>query len=154
LDEAVRPSNGHSRSNALQRSFSSFPGSWQGAALLLLRAVVGATAAIQGGSYLADIAGPTVATWALGLLAIASGMALIAGFLTPASGAIAGLATVLIAATWTPTLASSLLIDRVAALFVIADATAVALLGPGAHSIDAYFFGRREIIIPHESQSR
>jgi hypothetical protein len=143
----------HQRSDGLQRSFSSFPGSWQGAGLLLLRVVVGGAAAIQGGSYLTNIAEPTAATWALGLLAIASGIALVAGFLTPASGAIAGLATVLIAATWTPTLASSLVIDRVAALFVIADATAVALLGPGAHSIDAYFFGHREIILPHDSHS-
>ena len=70
--------------------------------MLLLRAVVGGAAAIQGGSYLTNIAEPTTTTWALGLLAIASGIALIAGFLTPASGAIAGLATVLIAATWTP----------------------------------------------------
>ncbi len=122
--------------------------------MLLLRAVVGGAAAIQGGSYLTDIAEPTAATWGLGLLAVASGVALVAGFLTPAAGAIAGLTTVLIATTWTPALASSLVIDRIAALFVIADAAAVALLGPGAHSIDAYFFGRREIIIPHESHSR
>jgi hypothetical protein len=34
---------------------------------------------------------------------------------------------------------------------VIVDAIALALLGPGAHSIDAWLFGRREIIIPRDS---
>jgi hypothetical protein len=28
------------------------------------------------------------------------------------------------------------------------DAVALAMLGPGAHSVDARLFGRREIIIP------
>jgi hypothetical protein len=31
---------------------------------------------------------------------------------------------------------------------VAADALALAMLGPGAHSIDAWLFGRREIVIP------
>ena len=142
------------RSNGLERSFSSFPGSWQGVGLLVLRGVVGGAAVLQGGSYLANTAEPTVATWALGLLAIASGIALIAGFLTPGSGAVAGLSTIAIVAAWPPSPAPGLLIDGVTALFVIADATAVALLGPGAHSMDAYFFGRREIIIPQDSHHR
>jgi hypothetical protein len=30
---------------------------------------------------------------------------------------------------------------------VIVDAVALAVLGPGAYSVDAYLFGRREIII-------
>ena len=41
-------------------------------------------------------------------------------------------------------------LDRIAALIVLAIAVALALLGPGAHSMDAYLFGRREIIIPHD----
>ena len=40
--------------------------------------------------------------------------------------------------------------DRLAAILVFVDGLALALLGPGAHSIDAYLFGRREIIIPHD----
>jgi len=31
---------------------------------------------------------------------------------------------------------------------------AIALLGPGAFSIDSYRFGRREIVIPGDSPSR
>jgi uncharacterized membrane protein YphA (DoxX/SURF4 family) len=135
----------------VQRFFSTFPGSWPGAGLLLLRAVVGGAAAIQGAQYLATTSAPTAVTWALGLLAVAGGTALVAGFLTPGSGAVAGLATIAIVMTWSPApSASNPLIDRVAALFVAADAAALALLGPGAHSLDAYLFGRREIIIPHK----
>ena len=50
-------------------------------------------------------------------------------------------------ATWTAT-GTSVLIDRFAALVLIVDAAALALLGPGAHSLDARLFGRREIFIP------
>lgn len=105
-------------------------------------------------SYLANIADPTVATWTLGLLAVTSGTSLLVGFLTPGAGAVAGVSTILIAVTWIPLPASNLLIDKGAALFVMADAAALVLLGPGAHSMDAYLFGRREIIIPHESHLR
>jgi hypothetical protein len=34
-------------------------------------------------------------------------------------------------------------------LNVIVQTTVIALLGPGAFSIDARMFGRREILIPH-----
>ena len=35
---------------------------------------------------------------------------------------------------------------------VIVLATAIALLGPGAFSIDSHLFGRREILIPHATR--
>ena len=53
-----------------------------------------------------------------------------------------------------PPASASFRMDRVAAILVIVDGLALALLGPGAHSIDAYLFGRREIIIPHDLQHR
>jgi hypothetical protein len=38
-------------------------------------------------------------------------------------------------------------------LEVIIPAITVALLGPGAFSLDARMFGRREILVPHTSRS-
>ena len=131
----------------MQRYFSTFPGSLPGIGLLLLRIVVGGAASMQGVVYLARTIEPNALTWLAGALAVVSGLALLAGFLTPASGATAALTTLFIVATWTAT-GTSVLIDRFAALVLIVDAAALALLGLGAHSLDARLFGRREIIIP------
>jgi len=57
-----------------------------------------------------------------------------------------------IVATWTAP-SAFVPIDRLAALILIVDAAALALLGPGALSLDARLFGRREIIIPHDPRT-
>jgi uncharacterized membrane protein YphA (DoxX/SURF4 family) len=136
----------------VQRYFSTFPGSWPGVGLLLLRIVVGGVASTQGAVFLAHLHESSALTWAAGVLAVVSGLALVAGFLTPVSGAVAGLTTLFIVMTWTPP-SVSVLIDRGTALFLIVDAAALALLGPGALSLDARLFGRREIIIPRGSMA-
>ena len=109
---------------------------------------------MQGGLYLATGAPTTPLSWALGLLAVAGGVALLAGFLTPIAGAVAGLTTFYLAATWDPSPAPLFFIDRFAALLVLADTAALAMLGPGAHSLDAYLFGRREILVVRHDGSR
>ena len=132
----------------MQRYFSTFPGSWPGVGLLLLRIVVGGAATIQGAVHLTHMNEPNALMGIAGALAVVSGLALVAGFLTPVSGAVAGL-TIMCIATWTPP-DTSVLIDRLAALIVVVDAAALALLGPGALSMDARLFGRREITIPRD----
>jgi uncharacterized membrane protein YphA (DoxX/SURF4 family) len=122
--------------------------------LLLLRTIAGGAAASQGGLYLADTAEPTAGSWALGCLAIVSGLALIAGFFTPGAAVAVSTATLFIAATSIRPAGAGFRMDRVAAVLVIVDGMALALLGPGAHSIDAFLFGRREIIIPHDPPHR
>ena len=86
--------------------------------------------------------------WAAGLLAIVGGAALVIGFLTPIAGAavaVAGIGIVL----WWPLPTRPFLFDgRLAAALVVVMAGAVVLMGPGALSLDAKLFGRREITIP------
>jgi len=130
----------------VQRYFSTFPGSRPGVGLLLLRIVVGGGAAIQGVVYLRHVSEPGVLIWIVAALAVVTGLAVLAGFATPVSGIVAGLTTCTIVTALAPPGASGL-IHRLAALILTVDAAALALLGPGALSMDARLFGRREIII-------
>ena len=141
------------RRHDLQRLFSTFPSGWPGAGLLLLRAAVGLTAIIQGSSYLTagDAAAP--ATWLGGGLAVAGGAALLIGLFTPLAGTLVGLINAGVALRWIPAPAPNLFDARLSLLFVIVMAVTIILLGPGAFSLDARLFGRREIIIPHASRS-
>jgi putative oxidoreductase len=144
----------HTRSNGLQRFFSTFPDGWPAAGLLLLRGVAGVASAGLGGAFLANTPEPTVASWALGAVAILSGLGLVAGFLTPGAAAAAGVSTLLIAWIGPLPIVLGLRLDGSAAALVVIDAIALAMLGPGAHSVDAHLFGRREIIIPDHSRRR
>ena len=83
---------------------------------------------MQGVAYLSRTLEPNALTWLAGELVVVSGLALLAGFLTPASGAIAGLTAVLIVAAWTPP-GTSVLIERFVALILIV-ADALVLLDP------------------------
>jgi uncharacterized membrane protein YphA (DoxX/SURF4 family) len=105
----------------------------------------------EGVSYLTGSADPAFSAWAAGLLAIASGASLLLGFLTPAGSAIAGLGCAGILFAWLTPPVPNLIDERLCAILVITVASAIVLLGPGALSIDARLFGRREIIIPRSS---
>ena len=106
----------------------------------------------QGTFYLTGSSSPAVSGWISGLLAIAGGASLLLGFLTPLGGAIAALGCAGTMLAWFPVPASNLIELRLSAILLIVVACAIILLGPGAISIDARLFGRREIIIPRPSQ--
>ena len=89
--------------------------------------------------------------WAAGCLAIAGGLCLLVGFLTPVISAIVAFGSLGIALSWFPVIAHTPLGDKSVVLNILVIAVAIILLGPGAFSLDARLFGRREIIIPHAS---
>ena len=131
----------------MQRLFSSVPAGGPGVGLLLLRAAVGVSLMIQGLGCLGD--GDQNAWMRLaGLLALAAGASLLIGFLTPAAGVLAVLDGVSVAFSWLPPSLSGHFGGAPATVFLIVMAAAVTLLGPGAFSLDARWFGRREIVIP------
>ena len=137
---------------ALQRLYSTFPGGRPGIGLLLLRAAVGCAALAGGVFYLAGPSNPSSGTWLLGLVLIVSGATLAAGFLTPVAGLLVGLCFLGIALSWFPAPSSWGPQDaKLLASGMIITAAAIALLGPGAFSLDGRLFGRREIVIPPAS---
>ena len=124
----------------MQKLFSAFPGGWPGVGLLLLRALVGVTVAVQTLTYIGSEK-QSLLSWlaAAGVFIIAS--SLMVGFMTP----IAAVATALATAGLVIVTAN---LDQTG-LDMIVLTTIIVLLGPGAFSIDARMFGRREILIPH-----
>ena len=141
------------RRRTLQRFFCTFPSQWPGVGLLLLRAIVGATAVVQGGMCLADRSTLTLASLIAGFLSITSGAFLLIGFLTPLAGLMVGLGSAGVALSRFPSRTLNELDLRFAALFVAIVAVAIVFLGPGAFSLDSHLFGRREVIIPTTSRS-
>jgi uncharacterized membrane protein YphA (DoxX/SURF4 family) len=75
-----------------------------------------------------------------------AGAALIAGVVTPIAGTSVALVTAAMAMSWMPSPSISVLDDRASLAFMAIVAIAIVLLGPGAYSIDARLFGRREIV--------
>jgi putative oxidoreductase len=120
----------------MQRLFSTFPGAWPGFALLLLRCVAAASliAYAKVGAWLSPeptlllIHGLTIITVAL----------LIAGLWTPVAGT--AQAAILIYSNFPDTAAA----DPSPMLWA-AVGLCVAMLGPGASSVDSRLFGRKRI---------
>jgi len=114
----------------LQRFFSAFPDRWPGFGLLLLRVLVAVLVIVQTTAYLR--AAETLAGWSIVVLLLASTAFLLLGFVTPVAAVLIGLIS----------------LYPLQDLEIVVLAVVIALLGPGAFSIDARMFGRREILIP------
>jgi len=128
---------------ALQRTFSGFPSGCPGFALLLLRLGVSGGGSLQGVLLITathHVTGGEVAA----ALAITTSLALMIGLLTPIAASLlclVGLATINSGlAGYMPLFDSS--VARVE--FVVMSA-ALICLGPGAFSLDARLYGRREV---------
>jgi uncharacterized membrane protein YphA (DoxX/SURF4 family) len=135
----------------LQKLFSTFPEGWPGVGLVLLRLAVALSAIVQGISAFIQPSAQILG-WAIGSLETLTGAALLIGFLTPIAGAFASLVNLGIGVSWLLT-AGNHAYDRIGAPFyLLIISIAVTVLGPGAFSLDARLFGRREIIIPEASR--
>jgi uncharacterized membrane protein YphA (DoxX/SURF4 family) len=113
----------------VQRLFSMFPNAWPGAGLLLLRLVSGALLIYQGPI------GPR--SMVLQPIAAVAGAILIVGLWTPVVGAFVMAFELWRALTMTQDLRSAVLLGTIGA--------ALAMIGPGATSLDNLRFGRKRI---------
>jgi uncharacterized membrane protein YphA (DoxX/SURF4 family) len=106
------------------------------------------TGVVCGAISLADRSHPTPGAWVFAALGVISGLSLLIGFLTPVTAASVGLWGVGSKLWWAPVGAPSVFDAKPCVLFLVVMALVAVLVGPGAYSLDARVFGRREIIIP------
>lgn len=75
------------------------------------------------------------------------GVCFLSGFMTPLMSSILVLGAIGIGLSWLPSPSKSLLNTEFSVLNLVVIAAALGALGPGAFSLDARMFGRREIRI-------
>ena len=114
-----------------------FPNGWPGAALLLLRLVVGALLIYDGIGALRN--GLDLRTIILQSAAVGAGALLILGLWTPIAGTLVILVEVCFVLLGTTHVRSNILLGALG--------VALAVLGPGNRSIDALRYGRKRFDI-------
>ncbi len=114
---------------------------------MLLRAVAGSAFVVQGRFYLSE-PNPALEMWFIGFAALIVGTLLVIGLLTPIAGAVGVLGAVGLGFSLLPPCTPALFDAKLPIILAASMLIAIMLLGPGAFSIDARMYGRREIIIP------
>jgi uncharacterized membrane protein YphA (DoxX/SURF4 family) len=131
---------------ALQRTFSGFPTGYPGVALLLLRLVVGGAASAQAWILItANHGAVSTSVVVVASLAFFPGLALIIGFMTPIVSVLLSAGGLLLTVDASTAWHLSLFESGLARIEFIAISAALIPLGPGALSLDARLYGRREI---------
>jgi len=119
---------------------------------MVLRMSIGITATVQGCFYFYSKDALSMEALAAGILLFAAGLSLLIGFVTPVSALLSGLCNLGIFLQWLSAPGFNSAGSRLVALEMIVLAVSLSLLGPGAFSLDARLFGRREIVIPPAKQ--
>jgi len=124
-----------------------------GLALLLLRVTIGVIVVTQVTLQLLHEVDPKPGSLILPLFLGVSGTFLLVGFLTPVAGVFVSIYGLGVAISWISVPAVNVFDSKMGSAEIIAMSVAVALIGPGAYSLDARLFGRREIVIPPVSRN-
>jgi putative oxidoreductase len=122
----------------LQRLFTTFPNGWPGTGLLLLRLTAGLSMVIRGMSE-AQVLAPLVAQ-ILACTGVVGGILILIGLWTPVAASAATLLELWIVFSRTGLSETAILPAALTA--------SLAMLGPGAWSIDAGLYGRRRVVFP------
>jgi|SRR5579871_2762763 len=127
---------------ALQRLFSTFPNGWPGFGLLLLRVCVGAALIYFGAAAFAEKPSEP-AIFTQNLVASLGSLFLLVGLWTPVMGALIAVIEIWAALSLYSPQPEHTWIH----IFLAVLSASVAMLGPGAWSIDARLFGRKRFDI-------
>ena len=119
----------------MQRLFSTFANGWPGVGLLIQRLVLGIALLCHGIALLGRV--PAVGLILPDLIGSVLGLFILAGLWTPAMGALVAVVQVWIVLTGAG--------DESMAIILAALGGTLAMIGPGAWSIDARLFGRKYI---------
>jgi putative oxidoreductase len=125
--------------DTVQRLFSNFADGWPGVGLLLLRLLTGAAMITLGTDAIRQ--GTPSVPFVLPIICVLSGILLAIGLFTPLTAALAAIVETGLAVWRFSTTSGDPWIPFAEAVL----AAALAMIGPGAWSIDAYLFGRKHI---------
>lgn len=125
----------------MRRLFSNFARGWPGVGLLVMRLVAGIAFIARAAATMHN--GP-LTTFATAIVAILAGLCLLAGLWTPIAGSLVAALGIWFACTHVE--------DPLASVLLATIGAALALVGPGAWSIDARLFGWKRIDIRDRSR--
>ncbi len=120
---------------------------------MILRSVVGLTLVFQSAVYFSNWRSLKLQTLVALALTCLGGLGVLAGTLTPLASLLVIVGGIGYALSWIPAPTPNILESKLVLANLIAIAAAILFLGPGAFSLDARLFGRREIFIPNPQHS-
>lgn len=108
--------------------------------------MISCTLVMQGTTQLSSRTG--VEVWIVGAVAMLSALCLVLGLFTPVVSLLVAVGVVGARLCGLLASATNFFFENLIVTHIAVTSFALLLLGPGAFSMDARFFGRREIIIP------